>query len=252
MKADRLLDGKAALITGASRGIGQAIALAFARLGADIIMTYSQRAACAENVAEQIRSLGRQALVAQVEISNRANVQHLVQFALKTFGRIDILVNNAGILQQKPFLEISDEDWDSIMDVNLKGTFICSQEVFSVMQRQGGGRIINISSSGGQLGGPLAVHYAASKAGVICLTKSLARVGAPAISVNCIAPGLIETEMTKQEIESKLGKEKNKQILLNRPGLVDEVAQVAVFLASEQASYITGQTINVNGGLYLG
>jgi len=177
----------------------------------------------------------------------------MINRALETFGRIDVLINNAGIFQQKPFLEITDEDWARMMDINLKGAFICSQEVFQVMQKQGKGIIVNMASSGGQIGGPLAIHYSASKAGVICLTKSLARIGAPyGIRINCIAPGLIDTEMTKSEICSDAGREKIRQIPIQRPGTVDEVARAAVFLASDDASYITGQTINVNGGLYMG
>lgn len=246
------LHGKTAVVTGGGRGIGRAVALELARAGADILITYAERAGSAENTAAEIRALGRRALVQQADVSSRGSVQAMVGAALGAFGRIDILVNNAGILRQQPFLQISGEDWDRTMEVNLKGPFLCAQEVFPVMQRQGGGRIINISSSGGQLGGDLAVHYAASKAGVICLTRSLARLGAPHILVNCIAPGLINTDMTRQEIESAAGEAKIKQILLQRPGLAAEVAQAAVFLASEQASYITGQTINVNGGLYLG
>jgi NAD(P)-dependent dehydrogenase (short-subunit alcohol dehydrogenase family) len=245
-------NGPVALITGSSRGIGRAIALAFARTGASVAVTYNQRATEAEETLAQVISLGGQGCAIKVDVSSRAGVHRMKEVALDNFGRIDVLVNNAGILQQKPFLTISDEDWEAVLNTNLKGTFLCSQEIFSTMQQQGRGRIINIASSGGQLGGPLAVHYSASKAGVICLTKSLARIGAPTILVNCIAPGLIETEMTRDEVSSEAGKSKMEQILLKRAGLADEVASAALFLASDQASYITGQTINVNGGLYLG
>jgi NAD(P)-dependent dehydrogenase (short-subunit alcohol dehydrogenase family) len=247
------ITNKVALITGSSRGIGRAIALAFARAGADIVIIYHKQADSANSVVAEIRKLGRRALSLQIDVSSRAMVQGMISRTLETFDRIDVLVNNAGILQQKPFLEISDEDWDRIMDVNLKGAFLCSQKVFPVMQKQKSGAIINMASSGGQLGGPLAVHYSASKAGVICLTKSLARIGAfYGIRVNCIAPGLIDTEMTKDEICSDAGREKVRQIPIQRPGTVDEVARAAVFLASDDASYITGQTVNVNGGLYMG
>lgn len=247
------LKDRVILVAGSSRGIGRAIAIESARSGADIIITYNEQADSAESVATEIRGLGRRALSLQVDVSSRVRVQKMISRTLEAFGRIDGLINNAGILQQKPFLEISDEDWGQIMDVNLKGTFLCAQEVFPVMQKQKEGVIINMASSGGQLGGPLAVHYSASKAGVICLTKSLARIGAPyGIRVNCIAPGLIDTEMTQGEIHSEAGREKIRQIPLQRPGTVEEVARVAVFLASEAAAYITGQTINVNGGLYLG
>ena len=246
------LKGVVAMVTGSSRGIGRAIALAFARSGANLAVAYNQNADRAEVVSEEIRSLGGNAIVLQLDVSARASIRRAIEDTVDAFGHIDILVNNAGILQQKPFLEITDEDWHRIIDVNLKGPFICAQEIFPIMQRQGHGRIINIASSGGQLGGPLAVHYSASKAGIICLTKSLARIGAPHILVNCISPGLIDTDMTQNEISSPEGMEKIRQIPLIRPGSAEEVAKVAVFLASDQSSYITGQTINVNGGLYLG
>lgn len=247
------LTNKVALVTGSSRGIGRSIALASARSGADIVITYNKQADSAESVVAEVRKLGRVALSLQADVSSRVMVQKMISRTLETFGRIDVLINNAGILQQKPFLEITDEDWDRMMAINLKGAFICSQEVFPVMQIQREGIIINMASSGGQLGGPLAVHYSASKAGIICLTKSLARIGAPhGIRVNCISPGLIDTEMTKEEIHSDAGSEKIKQIPVQRAGTVDEVARTTVFLASDDASYITGQTINVNGGLYMG
>ena len=253
MKRNLLLKDRVVLVTGSSRGIGRAIAIESARSGADIAITYNKQADSAESIATEIRKLGRRTLTLQVDVYSRVSVQKIISRTLKTFGRIDVLINNAGILQQKPFLEITDEDWERIMAINLKGTFICSQEVFSVMQKQGKGIIINMASSGGQLGGSLAVHYSVSKAGIICLTKSLARIGAPySIRVNCIAPGLIDTEMTQDEIHSEAGQEKIKQIPIQRPGSVEEIAQMVVFLASENSAYITGQTINVNGGLYMG
>jgi NAD(P)-dependent dehydrogenase (short-subunit alcohol dehydrogenase family) len=244
--------GEVVLVTGSSRGIGRAIALAFAEAGADIVVTYIREKDHAMGVVEKVHSLGRRAIAIQMDVGSRPSVRQMIKLALDAFGRIDVLVNNAGILQQKPFLTISDEDWDRVLSINLKGTFLCAQEVFPAMQRQGGGQIINISSSGGQLGGALAVHYSASKAAVICLTKSLAREGAPHIRVNCVAPGLIETEMTQEEIATEGGKTKIRQILLQRPGLAEEVANAAVFIASPEASYITGHILNVNGGLYLG
>jgi NAD(P)-dependent dehydrogenase (short-subunit alcohol dehydrogenase family) len=246
------IDVRSAIVTGSSRGIGKAIALGLAVSGFNVVITYNQRIDDAKVVAEEIRSLGRDVMVSHLDVSRRDSIRKTFEDAMDAFGHIDILVNNAGILQQKPFLSITDEEWQSIIDVNLKGPFICSQEIFPIMKKQGHGRIINIASSGGQLGGALAVHYSASKAGVISLTKSLARIGAPDILVNCISPGLIDTDMTQGEISSPEGREKIRQIPLKRPGLAEEVAKVAVFLASDQSSYITGQTINVNGGLYLG
>jgi NAD(P)-dependent dehydrogenase (short-subunit alcohol dehydrogenase family) len=243
-----------AIITGGGRGIGRAITLALAQQKFDVVLTHLTRRDCCEQTATDVRALGCEALVVEADVTQRESVRQLISTATEKFGRIDVLVNNAGILQQKPFNTITDEDWDTMLATNLKSVFLCSQEIMPVMLRQGGGSIINISSSGGQLGGMLAVHYAASKAGVIALTRSLARVGAPdGIRVNCVAPGLIETEMTTKEIASPEGLQKiEQQILLRRPGRVEEVAAAVAFLVSDKAAYITGHTLNVNGGLYMG
>ncbi|MGD0470740.1 MAG: SDR family NAD(P)-dependent oxidoreductase [Terriglobales bacterium] len=245
---------KTAIITGGGRGIGRAITLALAQRRTDVVLTYLTRRDCCEQTAADVRALGCEALVVQADVTQRESVRQLISTIAEKFGRIDALVNNAGILQQKPFNTITDEDWDTMLATNLKGVFLCSQEIMPVMVRQGGGSIINISSSGGQLGGMLAVHYAVSKAGVISLTRSLARVGAPdGIRVNCVTPGLIETEMSQKEIHSEIGQQKiSREIPLRRAGLVEEVAAAVVFLASDEASYITGQSLNVNGGLYMG
>jgi 3-oxoacyl-[acyl-carrier protein] reductase len=251
---------KTAIITGGGRGIGRAITLALAQRKIDVVLTYLTRRDCCEQTAADVRALGCEALVVQADVTRRESVCQLISTATEKFGGIDILVNNAGILQQKPFNTITDEDWDTMLATNLKGVFLCSQEIMPAMVRQagarqgGGGSIINISSSGGQLGGMLAVHYAVSKAGVISLTRSLARVGAAeGIRVNCVTPGLIETEMSQKEIRSEVGQQKiSREIPLRRAGLAAEVAGAVVFLASEEAAYITGQSINVNGGLYMG
>jgi 3-oxoacyl-[acyl-carrier protein] reductase len=245
---------KTAIITGGGRGIGRAITLALAQRKIDVVLTHITRRDCCEQTAADVRALGCEALVVQADVTQRESVRQLISTATEKFGRIDVLVNNAGILQQTPFNTITDEDWDTMLATNLKGVFLCSQEIMPVMVRQGGGSIINISSSGGQLGGMLAVHYAVSKAGVISLTRSLARVGASdGIRVNCVTPGLIETEMSQKEIHSEVGQQKiNREIPLRRAGLAAEVAGAVVFLASEEAAYITGQSINVNGGLYMG
>lgn len=245
------LEGRVALVTGASRGIGEAVAHALARAGADIAVNYAEREAAAADVVRQIDVLGRRALAVQADVTVREQVRAMVSRTIETLGAIDILVNNAGLLQQKPFADITDEDWDHVLAVNLKGVFLCSQEVLPAMLRQGSGRIVNMASSGGQLGGPLAPHYAAGKAGVISLTRSLARLAAPAVAVNCVAPGLIDTEMTHVEIASEAGAHKLQQIPMVRVGTAEDVAASVVFLAAS-APYVTGQTINVNGGLYLG
>jgi 3-oxoacyl-[acyl-carrier protein] reductase len=246
-----VLTGRVALVTGGSRGIGQAIAVALADAGADIALSYLQREDLAGEVVTLIERTGRRAIAIQADVSRRADVRRLVATARDALGHLDILVNNAGLLQQKPFHEITDEDFDAIVAVNLRGTFACVQEAAGALRERGDGRIINLASSGGQLGGPLAVHYSASKAGVISLTRSFARVLAPEIAVNCISPGLIETEMSTRELASPEGKAKLAQIPSRRPGTPEEIGQAAVFLASS-TSYVTGHTLNVNGGLYLG
>lgn len=248
------MPSKTAIVTGGGRGIGRAIALALAKQNMNLVLGYVVRRDACEQTAEDVRALGGQALVVQVDVTQRESVRRMVTQSIEAFERMDLLVNNAGILEQKPFHLITEEDWDTMLATNVKGVFLCCQEVMPAMARQGGGNIINISSSGGQLGGMLAVHYATSKSAVISLTRSLARVGAPdQIRVNCVTPGLILTEMSEKEIQSEPGKQKiSQQIPLRRAGLSEEVAAAVVFLASDASSYITGQSINVNGGLYMG
>ena len=245
------LQGRRALVTGASRGIGRAIALRLAHEGADVAITFRERDRDASDVVAELQSLGVDALALRCDVSRRADVRAAVAGAVDALGGIDILVNNAGLLQQKPFAALTDDDWDRVLAVNLKGTFLCCQEAEEALRAATGAAIVNLASSGGQLGGQLAVHYAASKAGIISLTRSLARVLAPHITVNCVSPGLIETEMTKEEIASPEGDRKVAQILARRTGTVDEVAAAAAFLAGPPG-YVTGHTLNVNGGLYLG
>ena len=248
-----VLTDKVVCVTGSGRGIGKAIALAFSLKKAKLVVTYCSQKEPAQNTVARIKKAGGQAICLKLDVSKRTSIRNAVTRIIKTYGKIDVWVNNAGILQQKPFEEISDADWDIMMDTNLKGVFMACQEIMIHMKKQKKGNIINMASSGGQLGGPLAVHYSASKAGVICMTKSLARLGAPfGITVNCIAPGLIDTDMTQKEIHSSQGKKKIKGIPLRRPGTSDEVARSAVYLASDESRYITGQTININGGLYMG
>jgi 3-oxoacyl-[acyl-carrier protein] reductase len=243
---------RVALVTGSSRGIGRAIALALAQAGMDVAVTFRERSAEAAAVAGEIRERGRRALAVQLEVSSRQSVRRAFARCLEELGGLDALVNSAGALQQKPFLSLTDEDWDRTLSVNLKGTFLCCQEGLPILLERGGGAIVNIASVGGQIGGSLAVHYAASKAGVISLTRSLARVGAPSVRVNCVAPGLIDTEMTQAEIATEAGKAKVRTLLLQRPGEALEVARAALFLATDGSSYVTGQVLNVNGGQYLG
>tara|TARA_B110000014_G_scaffold224977_1_gene183487 strand:+ start:743 stop:1480 length:738 start_codon:yes stop_codon:yes gene_type:complete len=242
------LDGKVALVTGSSRGIGNAIARELSNEGASVILTYKNNESMATDLQKELKN----SMVQKLDISNRQNIQDALKQILKNHKRIDILVNNAGINKPTDFENVTDEDWDEIMNTNLKGTFMISQELFSIMKKQNYGRIINISSSSGQYGGPRTVHYAVSKAGLISLGHCLARFGAPYnITCNNIAPGIITTQMSDNIMSSELGRKLMDNTLLRRPGTVDEVAKIVSFLASDDSSYITGQTFNVNGGLLL-
>jgi len=247
------LKGKVAVVTGSSRGIGRAIALEFAKQGAKLVITYNREDAQAEAVVRQIASKGGDAFAIKLEVRDRRNVQQVFKETVERLGRIDVLVNNAGINKRGFLDEITDDDWDLIMAVNLKGPFICCQEVFPYMTKQKGGRIINIASVAGQYHGPKTVHYAVSKAGLISLTKAIARYGAPHnILVNAVAPGIMLTEQTRDELNSPAGERIIEMTLLKRPGELSDVAGTCVFLASDEQNYITGQVISVSGGAYLG
>ena len=248
----RLAD-KTVLITGASRGLGRAIAIGFAAEGANIIVNYVRDSEAAEKTAIAIRKFGVHAHVSQADASKRKEVKRLVSDAINIFGRIDILVNNAGINKRGWFEEITDDDWDTILDTNLKGPFICSQEIFPHMKEMGGGRIINISSVASQYHGPKTVHYAVSKAGLNSLTRVLARYGAPhEILINAVAPGLILTDQTKDEFESGAAKPLLDMTLLKREGTEEDVIQACLYLADPSQRYMTGQVLAVSGGAYLG
>ena len=241
------LSGKIALVTGASRGIGRAIAVEFAKEGSHVIVNYNKSEQQAlELVGYLSREFSVRALSLKFDVSRRKEVVEAKKVVEQEFGRIDVLVNNAGINRPNDFDKITDEEWDEVLAVNLKGPFIVSQ-VFAELIPDGGS-IINISSVSGQYGGPRTTHYAVSKAGLIALTHNMAIFFAKRnIRVNCVAPGLIATEMFK----AARGLGIAERILLNRVGTPGEVAKVVVFLATDGASYITGQTINVNGGLLL-
>jgi len=240
------LKGKVALITGSSRGIGKAIALEFAKEGANIILNYVSRDETARNTKAQIEQFGVRVIVSKFDIRKREEIIKAKRLIEKEFSRLDILVNNAGINRPNDFDKITEEEWDEVLAVNLKGAFLVTQTFADIISD--GGSIINISSVSGQYGGPRTTHYAVSKAGLIALTHNMAIFFSKRnIRVNCIAPGLIESDMAKAA--RGLGVEE--KILLKRFGLPKEVAKAAVFLASEEASYLTGQTINVNGGILL-
>jgi 3-oxoacyl-[acyl-carrier protein] reductase len=253
MEGERMrLEGKAAVVTGASRGLGRAIALAFAREGADVLVNYASRGEQAKEVAAAIEGLGRRAVLHQADVSDAAQVRAMARAAVAAFGRVDILVNNAGITLVKGPLETSETEWDRVLAVNLKGVFLCSQAVAEGMIAQGGGRIINIASTAGQTGSLSGPAYCASKAGVEGLTKSLARAFARHnVLVNAIAPALIDTEILYWRTPEQW-KETLESIPLKRLGDPNDLAETAVFLASSGGNFITGATLDVNGGLYMG
>lgn len=247
------LSGAVAVVTGSSRGLGKAIAIGFAAEGADVIVNYVQNEVGAQETAETIRQFGRRAHIIRADVAQRADVKHLFAEAAATFGKIDILINNAGVNKRGWFEEITDEDWDLIMAINLKGPFMCCQEVFPYMIKNRGGRIINISSVAGQYHGPKTVHYAVSKAGLNSLTKVLARYGAPHnILINAVAPGLILTDQTREEFESGAAKPIIDMTLLKRPGAEQDVVSACLSVAEQRQSYMTGQVLSVSGGAYLG
>lgn len=246
------LTGKVALITGASRGIGKAIATTFAKCGADIIINDLPGNTLAYETAEQIRSLRRRCEVFGADVTNEHQVNNMFQFVKETFAKLDILVNNAGISQSKDIFEMEFADWERVMNINLNSAFLCSKYAMTMMKEQNYGRIISLSSQAGQRGALFGhVHYAASKSGILAMNKTLARTGAPYnITVNSIAPGVIFTDFTKtvhtqEEIEAL---EKSIPLGLGNP---DDVAAAAVYLASDEARYVTGATIDVNGGSYI-
>jgi 3-oxoacyl-[acyl-carrier protein] reductase len=242
------LRGKAAVVTGATRGIGRAIALAFAREGADLVVSGRDRAA-GRTVCGEVAALGRRAVWHAADLADAAAARGVVEAALAAFGRVDVLVNNAGLFQRRPALELTEADWDRLLDVNLKAAFFCAQAAARAMLARGGGAIVNVASDAAWSGGlnPCA-HYAASKAGMVSITRSLAKELAPhGIRVNALAPGLITTDMGGTAGSTLPGL----TIPLGREGTPDEVAAATVFLASDEASYVTGANLNLSGGLFL-
>lgn len=246
------MKGKVALITGSSRGIGRAIAEKFALEGASVIITYRQNYKLALAVKKSLANPKLHS-VFQLAQKNPKSVERLFERIIKRYKKLDILVNNAGINKPKDFFETTLEEWDEIMKVNLRGPFLCAQKAMRIFIAQKSGALINIASVSGQYGGPRTAHYAASKAGLISLTKLLARYGGPhKVRANAVSPGFIQTEMATGGLKSKSVKKMTEQILLKRLGTPQEVANAAAFLASDEASYITGHVLNVNGGLFMG
>lgn len=244
-----MLTGKVALVTGASRGIGKAIALNYAKNGAIVIVNYNGNKSLAEEVAEDITKNGGKAYTYGCNVADFEAVGEMIKYIVSTYGSLDILVNNAGITKDGLLMKMTEADYDSVLDINLKGTFNCIKHVSRQMLKQKSGRIINMSSVVGIYGNAGQVNYSASKAGIVGITKSVAKeIGSRGITVNAIAPGFIETEMT-DAMTDEAKKTVASHIALNRLGETQDVANLALFLASENASYITGQVIGVDGGM---
>ncbi|NEU29408.1 3-oxoacyl-[acyl-carrier-protein] reductase [bacterium LRH843] len=244
-----MLQGKVAIVTGASRGIGRATAIELARCGASIVVNYAGSQGRAEQVVTEIKQLGVGAIAVQADISKSNQVKDMVDQTLEAFGRIDILVNNAGITKDNLIMRMKEDEWDAVIDTNLKGVFNCSKAVTRQMMKQRYGRIINVASVVGVLGNAGQANYVAAKAGVIGLTKTMARELANRnIHVNAVAPGFIESDMT-DVLSDELKNQLLTQIPLASLGKPEQVANVIRFLASSDADYMTGQTLHVDGGM---
>lgn len=245
------LDGKSAIVTGASRGIGRDIALYLAQEGAKVAVNYSGSKDRADTVVEEIKATGGEAFAIQANVDKADDVQNLISSALEQFGSVDILVNNAGITRDNLLMRMKETEWDDVLNTNLKGVFLCTKAVTRQMMKQRAGRIINITSIVGVSGNAGQANYVAAKAGVIGLTKSSAKeLASRNITVNSVAPGFITTDMTDalpEDIKSQM----LSQIPLAKFGNPEDIAKAVAFLASDDANYITGQTIHVNGGMYM-
>jgi 3-oxoacyl-[acyl-carrier protein] reductase len=244
-------EGKTALVTGASRGIGRAIALRLASGGANLVVNYNANTAAANAVAREIETLGRQASVVQADVAVPADVERLVKSALDEFSRIDVLVNNAGITRDTLIMRMSEDDWDAVLDTNLKSAFLVTKAVLRPMLRQRSGRIVNITSISGVMGNAGQANYSASKAGLMGLTRSTAReVASRNITCNAVAAGVIDTDIWQGVPEAAI--ETMLQIIpAGRKGTPEDIAEAVAFLASDAASYITGQVLHVDGGMVM-
>ena len=245
------LDGKIAVITGGSRGIGKAIAMKLARLGANIVVNYTSSANQAEEVVESIKNMGREAIAIKANVANFEEVQNFIAQAEEKFGKIDILINNAGVTKDKLLIKMNEDDWDKVIEVNLKGTYNCTKAVSRKMMKQRSGKIVNVASVVGINGNAGQSNYAASKAGIIGFTKSIAKeLGVRGINVNAVAPGFIQTNMTdvlSDEVKDQI----MSQIPMKKLGTPEDVANTIAFLCSDEAKYITGQVINIDGGMVM-
>ena len=245
-----MLTDKVAIVTGASRGIGRVIALALAAQGAKVVAS-ARNAEALDGLTAEIKAQGGEAVAVLGDVALDADANNLINQAVATYGRIDILVNNAGITRDGLLLRMKSEDWDAVLDTNLKGAFLCTRAVAKIMSKQRSGRIINMSSVVGEMGNAGQANYCASKAGLIGLTKSVAReLARRNVTVNAITPGFIVTDMT-ENMTDKAREAMTEQIPLGRLGESEDVANAVLFLASDQSSYITGQVLGVNGGMYM-
>ncbi len=245
-----MLSDKVAIVTGASRGIGRSIALALVAQGAKVVVSARSAEALKELTAE-IKGQGGDALAVVGDVAVEEDANNLVKQAVDTYGQVDVLVNNAGITRDGLLLRMKNEDWDAVLDTNLKGAFLCTRAAAKVMSKQRSGRIINISSVVGEMGNAGQANYCASKAGLLGLTKSVAREMARRnITVNAITPGFIVTDMT-EDMSDKAREAMTEQIPLGRLGAAEDIANAVIFLASDQSAYITGQVLGVNGGMYM-
>jgi len=245
------LEGKAAIVTGGGRGIGRAICLAYAKEGADVIVNYASKDQPAQEVVEMISKIGRKAVAVKGNVAVKADVDRITQTAIDHFGKIDILVNNAGVSKPNMLYKMSEEQWDEVIDIQLKGPFLCIQAVSKYMMEKKSGKIINVTSSAGLWGTKGQINYSSAKGGIVALTKSAAReLAGYGITVNVVQPGYVSTEMTEKiRTDPKLKEIYTGRILLGRFSEPEEVALTFVFFASDDANYITGQLICVDGGL---
>jgi len=246
-----LLDGKVALVTGASRGIGRSVAIALAKEGAKVVINYAGNVAAATDVKNIIETAGGQCLLVQADVASEEAVASMVKETMDTFGRIDILINNAGITRDNLLMRMKETDWDDVMNTNLKGIFMCTKAVSRIMMKQKMGKIVNMTSVVGLTGNAGQANYAAAKAGVIGFTKSMAKeLGSRGINVNAVAPGFIATDMTgilSDEVKADF----ISKVPSGRLGTPEDVAAAVLFLVSASADYITGQTLNVDGGMVM-
>jgi 3-oxoacyl-[acyl-carrier protein] reductase len=246
------LNDRVAIVTGSARGIGREIALKLAEVGADVVVNDIEAATePLEKVVQEIKALGRKSLAVTADVSSTADVNHLMDTAVNEFGKIDILVNNAGVTRDNLLMKMTDEEWDTVLNIDLKSAFLCTRAVIRHMLRQRSGRIISIASVVGMIGNAGQANYSSAKAGIIGFTKSIAKeVGSRSITVNAIAPGYIQTKMTEQ-LSDEQSQEMLKHIPLASLGTPRDVAEAVAFLASDEARYITGHVLNVDGGMAL-